>query len=65
MSAPQSDDSALVRQIRDTHTPGRSDSHSVDVNEILQVIEEIFHRTPRGHAGGLLVFASPILFILC
>ncbi|XP_068306797.1 protein SIEVE ELEMENT OCCLUSION B-like [Pyrus communis] len=54
MSAPQSDDSALVRQIRDTHTPGRSDSHSVDVNQILQVIEEIFHRTPRGHAGGLL-----------
>ncbi|KAM0979417.1 hypothetical protein ACFX13_015557 [Malus domestica] len=52
-SSSLSDDSSLVRQIRDTHIPGRSD-HSVNVNQILQVVEEIFHRASHGHAGVLL-----------
>ncbi|BBH03745.1 hypothetical protein Prudu_014695, partial [Prunus dulcis] len=38
-TSPQSDDSALVRQIRETHSPGRS--HSVDVNQILQGTREL------------------------
>ncbi|XP_021807647.1 protein SIEVE ELEMENT OCCLUSION B-like [Prunus avium] len=50
-TSPQSDDSALVRQIRETHSPGRS--HSVNVNQILQVIEEIFHRASHSTAGVL------------
>lgn len=59
-TSPQSDDSALVRQIRETHSPGRS--HSVNVNQILQVIEEIFHRASHSTAGVLVVVPYPICF---
>lgn len=55
----QSDDTTLVRQVRETHTPGRS--HIVDVKPILRVIDEIFHRSRLGTEGGvLLVFSNPI-----
>ncbi|XP_024168504.1 protein SIEVE ELEMENT OCCLUSION B [Rosa chinensis] len=49
----QSDDTALVRQIRETHTPGRS--NIVDVKPILHVIDEIFHRSTAGTDGGILL----------
>ncbi|XP_050377785.1 protein SIEVE ELEMENT OCCLUSION B-like [Argentina anserina] len=49
----KSDDTALVRQIRETHTPGRS--HLVDVKPILHVIDEIFNRSSVGTDGGILL----------
>ena len=49
----QSDDTALVRQIRETHAPGRS--HIVDVKPILHVIDEIFHRSSVGTDGSILL----------
>lgn len=55
----QSDDTALVRQIRETHVPGRS--HIVDVKPILHVTDEIFHRSSVVTDGGiLLVISCPI-----
>ncbi|XP_004299166.1 PREDICTED: uncharacterized protein LOC101294943 [Fragaria vesca subsp. vesca] len=51
----QSDDTALVRQIRETHVPGRS--HIVDVKPILHVTDEIFHRSSVVTDGGILLGA--------
>ncbi|PON85236.1 Sieve element occlusion [Trema orientale] len=41
----QSDDSTMVRQIRETHS---SESHYVDVKPVLAVIEDILRRTAPG-----------------
>lgn len=55
----QSDDTALVRQVRETHAPARS--YMLDVKPVLRVIDEIFHRSRLGTEGGvLLVSSNPI-----
>ncbi|KAK9926763.1 hypothetical protein M0R45_023976 [Rubus argutus] len=49
----QSDDTALVRQVRETHAPARS--YMLDVKPVLRVIDEIFHRSRLGTEGGVLL----------
>lgn len=50
----QSDDSFLVRQIRETHS---SEDHYVDVKPLLAVIEDILRRTSPGIEALINVFS--------
>lgn len=56
----QSDDSVMVRQIRETHS---SESHYIDVKPVLIIIEDILRRTAPGIEAAINV-SSFFCFLL-